>query len=149
MRETSSSRFDLGDGLRMCTAPDPFTSRSRVSPSRNLAASAMGLGTRRARLLPYLVSRVLFETPYIRCTSTRHARLYHEAAALHFHAGHRVVLHCVVVAHARAPNLGWIGFKRVDVDHPTGKMRLELAANGCARLLRGDRDVQSADWITH
>src|SRR5258705_8017876 len=58
MRETSSSRFDLGDGLRMCTAPDPFPSRSRVSPSRNLAASAMGLGTRRARLLPYLVSRV-------------------------------------------------------------------------------------------
>jgi len=32
-------------------------------------------------------------------------------------------------------------FKRVDVDHPTGKMRLELAANGCASLLGGDRAV--------
>ena len=74
---------------------------------------------------------------------------HEEAGALHFHAWHRVALHPVVVAHASAPNLRRIGFKRVDVCHPSGKMRLEMAARRCASLRSGDRAVQAEGWITH
>ncbi len=61
-----------------------------------------------------------------------------EAAALHFHGGHRFVLRTVVVAHASGPNFRRIGFKGVDVCHPPGKVWLEVAARRCASLLGGD-----------
>src|SRR3984893_7816535 len=73
----------------------------------------------------------------------------HEAGPLHLHAGHRVVLHPVVVAHASAPNLRWIGFKRVDVRHPSGKMWFEVATSRFASLRVGNRAIQPEGWITH
>src|SRR6266481_5361521 len=72
---------------------------------------------------------------------------HEEADALH--AGRRVVLHPVVVAHASAPNLGRIAFERIDVDHPPGKMWPELATRRSASLRGGDRAVQPEGWITH
>jgi len=42
-----------------------------------------------------------------------------------------------------------IGFKRVDVCHPPGKMWLEVATRRCASFLCSDRAVQTEGWITH
>jgi hypothetical protein len=55
-----------------------------------------------------------------------HRPKHQATGALHLHAGHRVVHHPVVVVDASTPNLRWIGFKRVDVYHPAGKMWLEV-----------------------
>src|SRR6266404_1724590 len=74
---------------------------------------------------------------------------HEEVGALHLHAGHRVVLHPVFVAHASAPNLRRIGFKRVDVYHPPGKMWPEKATRRSASLRGSDRAVQPEGWITH
>src|SRR5260370_24818885 len=74
---------------------------------------------------------------------------HQERGALHLRAGHRVVLHPVVVVHASTPNLRWIGFKRVDVYHQPGKMWLEVATCRRASLRGGDRAAQAERWITH
>jgi hypothetical protein len=74
---------------------------------------------------------------------------HEEAGALHLHARHRVVLDTVVVGHTGAPHLRRIGFKRVDVYHPTGKMWLEVATRRCASLRGSDRPAQPERWITH
>ena len=60
------------------------------------------------------------------------------AGALHLHAGHRVVLHTVVVDHSDTPNLRRIGFKRVDVYHPPGKVWLEVTTRRCTSLHSSD-----------
>src|SRR5580704_12252396 len=74
---------------------------------------------------------------------------HEEAGGLHLHAGHRVVLHPVVVVHASAPNLRRIGFKRVDVCHTPGKMWLEVTTRRGTSLRGGDGAVQPEGWITH
>ena len=62
---------------------------------------------------------------------------------------HRVVLHPVVIAHSSAPNPRRIGFEWVDVCHPPGKVRFEVATRSPARLRGGDRAIQPEGCITH
>src|SRR5580700_12099518 len=54
-----------------------------------------------------------------------------------------------MVVHTSAPHLRWIGFKRVDVHHPPGKMWLEVTTRRCAGLGSCDRAIQPERWITH
>src|SRR5580700_641809 len=54
-----------------------------------------------------------------------------------------------MAVHAGAPHLRWIGFKRVDVHHPPGKMWLEVTVRRRASLRCGDRAIQPERWITH
>jgi len=72
----------------------------------------MGLGTRRARLLPFLVSgfhlrlRIYDVQAHDMSAYTTRRRLYI------FMMGIDLCSVAWSFAHARAPNLGWIGFKR-------------------------------------